>query len=132
MRSNNRKNRVYKNNKAFIYTDGLDEATYFSKLSQIYREDNKYLLKFSNKKGKSKLDLVNDIVTDIEGNHRDSDIGDIFCAVTDYDFVEGANTQNNSVKAKKNANDYDIGYYLSNDSWELWILFHFEDVLLPL
>ena len=131
MRSNNMKNRVYKN-RAFMYTDGLDEATYFTKLSQIYRQDSNYVLNMINKEGKSKLDLVNDIITDIKENHRDSYIGDIFCAVTDYDFVIGAGTKDNSVSAKQKADSNNIGYYLSNDSWELWILLHFEDVSSPL
>ncbi len=130
-----RKNNTIKKfkNRAFIYSDGSDELQYFQKLAQIYRGKNsRYKLEVTNKEGKSKIDLIKDIVTDKIENHRDHDVYDIFCAVTDYDFVDGGNTHNKSIHGRNLAEENKIEYYLSNDSWELWILLHFEDVTLTL
>lgn len=112
-------------NKAFIFCDGLDEKLYFQQLPQLFRASKKITLEVTNKKGKSKTSLVNEIISSI--NHINKGPDDILCAVTDYDY-HSSKTETDFTAAKKLAKENNIEFYFSNDSWDLWILLHFQDV----
>lgn len=112
---NRQKKKIKISNDFVILVNGKTEKLYFDAVKEIYKNETPYSLKVLQKSG-TPLTLVQEAIK-IRQEYRN-----IWCVFDIDDSFEEKNLE----IAIKFANEYDIGLAWSNESFEGWLINHFE------